>query len=82
MTRQEAIGSLNEIFVVFATTRIRGAPTEVELSREDGMPRDCVINADHANTVAKGYLVERITTLAPGKVAAVCAALNTATFCG
>jgi mRNA interferase MazF len=81
MTREEAIDSLNEVFVVFATTRIRGLPTEVELGREDGMPRDCVLNADHANTIAKGYLVEHITALAPEKVAAVCAALDTATSC-
>ncbi len=82
MTRGEAIDSLNEVFVVFATTRIRGIATEVELGREDGMPRDCALNADHVDTVAKGYLVERITTLAPVKVAAVCAALSAATSCG
>lgn len=81
MTREEAIDSLNVVFVVFGTTTIRGLLTEVELDREDGMPRDCVLNADHANTVAKGYLVERITTLAPDKVAAVCAALSAATSC-
>lgn len=81
MTREDAIDSLNEVFVVFATTRIRGIPSEVELSREDGMPRDCVLNTDHANTIAKGYMVERITTLAPEKVAAVCEALSVATSC-
>ncbi len=42
MTRAEATDSLNRVFVVLATTRIRGIPTEVELGREDGMPRDCV----------------------------------------
>jgi predicted RNase H-like HicB family nuclease len=57
MTRDEAIDSLNEVFVVLATTSIRGIPTEVELGREDGMSRDCVLNADHTDTVAKGYLV-------------------------
>ena len=82
MTRDEAIDSLNEVFVVLATTRIRGIPTEVELGREDGMSCDCVLNADHTDTVAKGYLVERITVLSPEKVAAVCAALSTATSCG
>ncbi len=82
MTRDEAIDSLNEVFVVLATTSIRGIPTEVELGREDGMSRDCVLNADHTDTVAKGYLVERITVLSPEKVAAVCAALSTATSCG
>jgi mRNA interferase MazF len=81
MTRDEATDSLNQVFVVLATTRIRGIPTEVELGLEDGMPRDCVLNADHTDTVAKGYLVERIAVLSPGKVAAVCAALRTATGC-
>jgi mRNA interferase MazF len=81
MTRPEALDSLNEVFVVFATTRIRGLPTEVELGREDGMPRDCALNADHANAIAKGYLVERITVLASEKVTAVCAALSAATSC-
>lgn len=82
MTRDEAIDSLNQVFVVLATTRICGIPTEVELGREDGMPRDCVLNADHTDTVAKGYLVELITMLSPEKVAAVCAALSIATSCG
>jgi mRNA-degrading endonuclease toxin of MazEF toxin-antitoxin module len=81
MTREEAVNGLNEVFVVLATTRIRGIPTEVELGHEDGMPRDCVLNADHTDTVAKGYLVERITVLSPEKVTAVCSALSAATGC-
>jgi mRNA interferase MazF len=48
MTREAAIDSLNEVFVVLATTRIRGIPTEVELGPEDGMSRECVLNADRA----------------------------------
>ncbi len=59
ITREDAIDSLH-VFVVFAATRIRDIPTEVELGDEDSMPRDCVLNADPANTVAKGYLVEGI----------------------
>ena len=82
MTRDEAIDSLNQVFVVLATTRVRGIPTEVELGREDGMPRDCVLNADHTDTLAKGYLVEQITMLSPEKIAAVCVALSAATSCG
>lgn len=81
MTREEAIESLNEVFVVLATSRIRGIPTEVGLGRQEGMPRDCVLNADHTDTIAKGHLVERITSLRPEKMAAVCAALSTANGC-
>jgi mRNA interferase MazF len=81
LTRNEAIEHLNDIFVVLATTTIRGIRTEVELGTEDGMPRSCVLNADHTDAVAKGFLVERITTLEPEKLAQVCAALDAATGC-
>ena len=39
MTRDEAIGELSEVFVVLATTTIRGLPTEVEVGPEDGNDR-------------------------------------------
>jgi mRNA interferase MazF len=39
LTRDEAVDHLNEVFVVLATTNIRGLPTEVELGPADGMPR-------------------------------------------
>jgi hypothetical protein len=56
LTRDQAINNLNEIFVVFATTTIRGLPTEVEFGPTDGMPRDCALNLDHTDTVGKGHL--------------------------
>ena len=81
LTRDEAIDRLTEIFVVLATTNIRGLPTEVELGPDDGMPRACVLNADHTATLGKGCLGELITTLSPGRLAEVCAALDRATGC-
>jgi len=82
MTRDEAIGALNEVFVVLATTTIRDLPTEVRLGPEDGLPRECVLNLDHVDTVAKGFIGERITTLSAEKLHAVCRALDVATGCG
>jgi mRNA interferase MazF len=81
MTRDEAIGHLGEVFVVLATTNIRDLPTEVELGPKEGMPRACVLNADHTDTVAKGYLGERITELGTGKMSEVCRALDIAAGC-
>jgi mRNA interferase MazF len=81
MTRDEAIDRLNEIFVVLATTTVRGLETEVELGPDDGLPRTCVLNADHTATISKGHLRELITTLRPEKLAAVCRALDRATGC-
>jgi mRNA interferase MazF len=63
MTRDEAIGSLNELFVVLATSTIRNLDTEVELGPEDGMPRACVLNADHTDAAEKIFLTKRITEL-------------------
>jgi len=82
MTRNEAIDHLNELFVVLATTNIRGLPTEVELGSADGMPRSCVLNADHVASLPKAYLGDRITTLSSERLAEVCRALDRATGCG
>jgi mRNA interferase MazF len=82
MTRDEAIGALNEVFVVLATTTIRDLPTEVRLGPDNGMPRECVLNLDHVDTVAKGFLGDRITTLSAEKLHAVFRALDVATACG
>ena len=81
LTRDEAIDRLNEVFVVLATTNIRGLPIEVELGPEDGMPRACVLNADHVASLPKGYLGDLITTLGAERVAAVCRSLDHATGC-
>jgi mRNA interferase MazF len=81
MTRDEAIDRLNEVFVVLATTNVRGLPTEVPLGKEDGMPRACVLNADHVASLPKGYLGDFIATLGPERLAEVCRALDRATGC-
>lgn len=81
LTRAEATQSLNELFVVLATTTIRGLPTEVELGPDDGMPRACVLNADHTSSADKTFLTNRITTLDPERMAEVCRTLAYATSC-
>jgi len=81
LTRDEAIDRLNQVFVVLATTNIRGLPTEVELGPADGMPRPCVLNADNVAALPKGYLGELITTLSHERLAEVCRVLDLATGC-
>jgi mRNA interferase MazF len=81
LTRNEAVDHLNEVFVVLATTNIRGLPTEVELGPADGMPRVCVLNADHVASLSKGYLGDLITTLNAGTLDEVCRALDRAPGC-
>ena len=46
LTRDEVIDHLNEIIVAPVTRTIRGVPTEVVLTPEDGMPVVCALNFD------------------------------------
>ncbi len=81
MTRTEATHGLNDLLVMLATTTVRGLATEVELGPEDGMPRSCVLNADHVGTADKMFLTEQITELGPERMSEVCRALAYATSC-
>jgi len=47
LTRDEVIGSPNEIIVAPVTRTIRGLRTEVLLTEEEGMPAACAVNFDH-----------------------------------
>jgi mRNA interferase MazF len=47
LTRDEVIASLSEVIVVPATRTIRGIPTELILTPDDGMPTACALNFDH-----------------------------------
>jgi mRNA interferase MazF len=50
------------------TNALRSIPSEVFLSREDGMSKDCAINCDHLQTVSKKKIGALITTLSPVKM--------------
>ena len=51
------------------TSTIRDIPSEVALGPEHDMPRNCAINLDHVQTVAKGRLGAVITTLRSSRMA-------------
>ena len=63
LTRDSVIEYLGEITVAPVTSVIRDIPTQVVLSEQDGMPRECAVNCDHVQTVAKGKIGPAITTL-------------------
>jgi mRNA interferase MazF len=81
LTRDEAISKLQNVVVALITRTIRGIKTEVQLDKNDGMPRECAISLDNLRTVPKALLVEPITQLGADKLAKVCRALETATGC-
>lgn len=68
LTRDAVLDYLGEVAVAPITSTIRDIPAEVALSRADGMPRDCAINCDHLQTVAKGKIGSVITALSADKL--------------
>ena len=71
LTRDSVLAYLGEVTVAPITSTIRDIPSEVTLSEEDGVPRDCAINCDHLQTVSKGKVGALVTSLPPAKLAAV-----------
>jgi len=63
LTRDSIMEYLGEVTVAPITSTIRNIPSEVLLSKNDGMPKDCVINFDHIQTVSKGEIGLLITSL-------------------
>jgi mRNA interferase MazF len=59
---------LGEVTVAPITTTIRDIPSEVLLTKADGMPRDCAVNFDHLQTVSKGKIGSLIATLTSSKM--------------
>jgi mRNA interferase MazF len=75
LTRDSAIEFLGEVTVAPITSTIRHIPTEVLLTKEDGMPKDCAVNLDHIQTVSKGKIGPLITTLSSAKMTELRSAL-------
>jgi len=71
LTRDSVLEYLGEVTVAPITSTIRNIPSEVFLSKTDGMLRDCAINFDHLQTVSKAKIGSLITSLTPGNMAAV-----------
>ncbi|MHB1336707.1 MAG: type II toxin-antitoxin system PemK/MazF family toxin [Candidatus Humimicrobiaceae bacterium] len=71
LTRNSIIEYLNEITVAPVTSTIRSIPTEVLLSKTEGMPKDCAVNLDHLQTVSKLKIGGLITALSSIKMSEV-----------
>ena len=80
LTRNSILDYLGEVTVVPITSTIRDIPSEVLLSKQDGMHNACAINCDHLQTVSKDKIGSLITTLSKEKLLeirnAICFALN------
>lgn len=75
LTRDSIIEYLAEVTVVPLTSTVRNIPSEVPLGQNDGLAKNCAVNCDHIQTVAKAKLGGLVTTLSPSKLSEVRQAL-------
>ncbi len=76
LTRNSILEYLGEVTVAPITSTIRDIPSEVLLSRRDGMQKDCVINCDHIQTVSKVNIGSLIATLSKERLDEIRSAIN------
>ena len=76
LTRDSILEYLGEVTVAPITTTIRDIPSEVFLSKQDGMVKECAINFDHIQTISKGKIGSLITNLSPDKLKQVSDAIQ------
>jgi mRNA interferase MazF len=68
LTRNSILEYLGEVTVAPVTSTIRDIPSEVLLTKADGIPRECAINFDHIQTVSKNKVGSLIAVLSPEKL--------------
>ena len=81
LTRDSAISYLSTVTVAPITSAIRGVPSEVVLSEEDGMKSSCAVNLHNAVTVAQNRLGRRLAQLGSSRMTEICAALRFSLGC-
>jgi mRNA interferase MazF len=68
LTRNSILEYLGEVTVAPVTSTVRDIPNEVLLAKSDGMPRECVINFDHIQTVSRKKIGSLISVLSPERL--------------
>ena len=68
LSRDEAYSVRNAVTVAEVTSTIRNIPVEVNLGKENGLPKKCVMNLDTIITIRKELLTEKITDLSVEKL--------------
>lgn len=76
LTRNSAIAVLHSVTVAPITSTIRSIPTEIILTKDDGMPNTCAANFDNLQTVAKNNIGERIARLTARRMKEAAAAVS------
>jgi mRNA interferase MazF len=75
LTRDSVLEYLGEVTIAPLTSTVREIPSEVVLTRKDGLARDSAVNLDHVQTVSRSRIGALITTLSSERMREIRAAL-------
>lgn len=81
LTRAPALEYLSRVTVAPITSTIRGVPSEVVLTPDDGVKHQCAVNLHNLVTVPGEALGRRIAQLSPIRMREVCSAIAFALGC-
>ena len=81
LTRDSAVAYLSTVSVAPITTAIRGVPSEVLLTEDDGMKTHCAVNLHNVVTVTQNRLGKRVAQLSSLRMAEICGALRFSLGC-
>jgi mRNA interferase MazF len=76
LTRNSAIAVLNSVTIAPITSTIRNIPTEVILTRDDGLPDTCAANFDNIQTVPRSNVGDPIARLTARRMREAAAAVS------
>ena len=81
LTRDPLGRYLHAVIAAPVTSTVRGVSTEVEVGKEDGVPKPSVANLDSVRLVERSRLVKRVGVVRRGKMGEICRALSIAAGC-
>ena len=81
LTRDSATDYLSTVTVAPITSTIRGVPSEVLLTEEDGMKAVCAVNLHNAVSVSQTRLGKRVARLNSLRMGQICAAVRFSLGC-
>lgn len=81
LTRDPVADRIGAVVVAALTRTRRGLVSELELSVDDGVPTDSVVNFDNVHTIPSALLRRKVTSLGPARMAEACRTLQAATGC-
>lgn len=81
LTRDPVADRIGSVVVAALTRTNRGLVSELELSVDDGVPTNSVVNFDNIHTIPRELLRRKVASLSPTRMAEACRTMQAATGC-